>query len=166
MGFDISSTGNHKTPKGEYFRNNVWWWRPLAQYIIDHTNCVSDEDAERWGYNDGHEVSEEEAKAIAKQLKHLIRTGHTRKHEEEYEEKRQIAEDFNKKIEKKLNALEKSVKKKMGKDIAPRDYPEEDKKKWDSLYEKKNWGANYPFSVNHVTEFVEFAENSGGFRIC
>ena len=60
MGFDISSTGNHKTPKGEYFRNNVWWWRPLAQYIIDHTNCVSEEDAEKWGYNDGHEVSENE----------------------------------------------------------------------------------------------------------
>ena len=46
MGFDISSTGNHKTPKGEYFRNNVWWWRPLAQYIIDHTNCVNEDDVE------------------------------------------------------------------------------------------------------------------------
>ena len=88
MGFDISSTGNHKTPKGEYFRNNVWWWRPLAQYIIDHTNCVSEEDAEKWGYNDGHEVSEAEAKAIAKQLRHLIKTGHARKHENEYEKER------------------------------------------------------------------------------
>ena len=43
---------------------------------------------------------------------------------------------------------------------------EEDKKEWDSLYEKKLWEANYPFSVSHVEEFAEFAENSGGFQIC
>ena len=152
---------------GDYFRSNVWWWRPLADYIITYTNCVSEDDIERWGYNDGHEVSEEEAKAIAKQLTHLIKIGHTRKHAEDYERERKKQEDFNKRIEKKLKAFEKSVEKKMGKDnVAPRDYSEEDKKKWDSLYEKKSWGANYPFSVNHVTQFIEFAENSGGFKIC
>ena len=32
--------------------------------------------------------SEEEAKAIAKQLTHLIRIGHTKKHAEEYERER------------------------------------------------------------------------------
>jgi len=152
---------------GDYFRSNVWWWRPLADYIIQYTNCVSHEDVKHWGYNDGHEVSEEEAKAIAQQLKHLIKTGHTRKHAEDYERERKKAEDFNKRIEKKLNAFQKSVEKKMGKDnVAPNDYSEEDKKKWDNLYDKKKWGANYPFTVNHVTEFVEFAENSGGFKIC
>jgi Asp-tRNA(Asn)/Glu-tRNA(Gln) amidotransferase A subunit family amidase len=152
---------------GDYFRSNCWWWRPLADYIIQYTNCVSEEDAKHWGYNDGHVVSEEEAKAIAKQLKHLIKTGHTKKFAKDYEKSRKEAEDYNQKIEKQLEAFQKSVEKKMGKDnIAPNDYPEEDKKKWDSLYEKKSWMANYPFSVNHVTEFVEFAENSGGFRIC
>jgi len=73
---------------GDYFRSNVWWWRPLADYIIQYTNCVSHEDVKHWGYNDGHEVSEEEAKAIAQQLKHLIKTGHTRKHAEDYERER------------------------------------------------------------------------------
>ena len=152
---------------GDYFRSNVWWWRPLADYIITYTNCVCEDDVEKWGYNDGHKVSEEEAKAIAKQLTHLIKIGHTKKHAEEYERERKKQENFNKRIEKKLKAFEKSVEKKMGKDnVAPNDYSEEDKKKWDSLYEKKSWGANYPFSVNHVTQFIEFAENSGGFEIC
>ena len=54
----------------------------------------------------------------------------------------------------------------MGKDIAPNNYSEEDKKKWDSIYEKKSWSANYPFSIKNVLEFIEFAEDSGGFRIC
>ncbi len=45
------------------------------------------------------------------------------------------------------------------------EYTEEDKKKWDDLYEKKIWGANYPFSVNNVAEFAEFCEDSRGFKI-
>ena len=55
----------------------------------------------------------------------------------------------------------------MGRDkVAPINYSEEDKKKWDDLHEKKLWGANYPFSVDNVVEFIEFAEDSRGFRIC
>ena len=107
------------------------------------------------------EVSEEEAKAIAKQLRHLIKTGHAKKHENEYEKERKKAEAFNNTIEKQLNALQEKI----GKDIAPNDYSKEDKKKWDDLYEKKIWGANYPFSVNNVAEFAEFCEDSRGFRI-
>ena len=155
------STGNHKTKKGEYYRNNVWWWRPLAQYIIEHTNCVSEKDAERWAYNDGHEVTEQEAKAIAKQLKHLIKKGHTQKHYEEYEKERKKAETYNEKVQKQLKAFEERV----GKDKAPNDYSKEDKKKWDSIWEKKSWTANYPFSVENVKEFAEFCEDSGGFTI-
>ena len=161
MGFDLMSTGNHKTKKGEYYRNNVWWWRPLAEYIIDHTSCVSEKDAERWVYNDGHEVSEEEAKAIAKQLKHLIKKGHAKKHYEEYEKERKKAENFNKKVQKELEAFEKKV----GKDKAPNDYSKEDKKNWDSIWAKRLWSANYPFSVENVKEFAEFCEDSGGFTI-
>ena len=146
---------------GDYFRSNVWWWRPLANYIITYTNCVCEDDVEKWGYNDGHKVSEEEAKAIAKQLRHLIKTGHARKHENEYEKERKKAEAFNNTIEKQLNALQEKI----GKDIAPNDYSKEDKKKWDDLYEKKIWGANYPFSVNNVAEFAEFCEDSRGFKI-
>lgn len=31
MGMDVFGS-NATTEKGEYFRNNVWWWRPLWQY--------------------------------------------------------------------------------------------------------------------------------------
>ena len=40
MGFDLYSTGKHKTPKGEYFRNNVWWWRRLADFVCTHTGVT------------------------------------------------------------------------------------------------------------------------------
>ena len=161
MGFDLMSTGDHKTSKGEYFRNNVWWWRPLAQYVIEHTNCVAEKDAERWAYNDNHHVYADEAKAIAKQLKHLIATGHVKKYAEKFERGRKKMERENAKVQKELDAFQKKV----GKDIAPNDYSKEDKKKWDSIYEKKVWGSHYPFSLKNVKEFAEFCEDSRGFTI-
>tara|TARA_Y100000592_G_scaffold94019_1_gene158161 strand:- start:2352 stop:2948 length:597 start_codon:yes stop_codon:yes gene_type:complete len=152
---------------GDYFRSSVWSWRPLANYIIKYTNCVDEDDVARWNNNDGHKVSKEEAKEIANQLKYLIETKHTKEYADDYEKARKLAEGYNKRVDKQLDALQRSVEKKMGKDnVAPNDYPKEDKKEWDSLYEKKLWEANYPFSVSHVEEFAEFAENSGGFEIC
>tara|TARA_R100001440_G_scaffold24386_1_gene39773 strand:+ start:1312 stop:1908 length:597 start_codon:yes stop_codon:yes gene_type:complete len=152
---------------GDYFRSSVWSWRPLANYVIKYTNCVDEDDVARWNNNDGHKVSKEEAKEIANQLKYLIETKHTKEYADDYEKARKLAEGYNKRVDKQLDALQRSVEKKMGKDnVAPNDYPKEDKKEWDSLYEKKLWEANYPFSVSHVEEFAEFAENSGGFEIC
>ena len=152
---------------GDYFRSSVWSWRPLANYVIKYTNCVDEDDVARWNNNDGHKVSKEEAKEIANQLKYLIETKHTKEYADDYEKARKLAEGYNKRVDKQLDALQRSVEKKMGKDnVAPNDYSEEDKKEWDSLYEKKLWEANYPFSVSHVEEFAEFAENSGGFEIC
>jgi hypothetical protein len=29
---------------GDYFRNNVWWWRPLASYVIKFTGCIDESD--------------------------------------------------------------------------------------------------------------------------
>ena len=153
--------------KGYYFRNNVWWWGPLAQYFLEHTKVITDpKKIEGFGYNDGVEIDEEEAVQIAKQLKHLIKTGHTKKYEEEYMVVYKKAELHNKKVQKELESFQKAMDKKHGKDIAPINYPKEDKEKWDAIYSKKDWNGGYPFSEKNVKEFAEFAEQSGGFQIC
>jgi len=36
---------------------------------------------------------------------------------------------------------------------------------WDNIYSQRQPVENYPFSKKNVEEFIEFAENSGGFRI-
>jgi hypothetical protein len=160
MGFDLFGR-NQKSPKGEYFRSNVWWWRPLAEYVYNHTNCVDEKDVQAWAHNDGHEVSEAEAKAIAKQLQHLISTGHTKRYAEQYEAERKALEKHNEKIKKRLKKLEDKFP-----NLAPNEYHPIYKKKWDEIYDQKKWGAHYPFSVNHVVEFAEFCKESGGFKIC
>jgi hypothetical protein len=152
---------------GDYFRSNVWWWRPLASYVINYTGCVDENDAEMWSTNDGHEVDHETAQQIHNQLQVLIESGHTQKFQDDYEKERKIAEEHNDKVEKELKKFCDSVEKKLGKtNLAPNDFPKADKEKWDEIWNKRKWSASYPFSVEHVKEFAEFCRFSGGFKIC
>ena len=152
---------------GDYFRNNVWWWRPLASYVIKFTGCIDESDHEYWGENGGHEVDDETAKQIHNQLMVLIESGHTKKFEDDYEKERLKAEKHNDKVEKELKKFCNSVEKKLGKtNLAPNDFPKADKEKWDKIWNKRKWNASYPFSVENVREFAEFCRFSGGFKIC
>jgi len=151
---------------GVYFRNNVWWWRPLAEYVLKHTKVIPEHEQESWQYNDCTEVSKKKAEMIAQQLDHLIKIGHTKQFKKENEKIRKKIEKHNEKVEKELETFSQSVKKKMKNDnLAPKDFPEEDHKKWEEIYNKRNSSGSYPFSEENVKEFSEFCKNSGGFTI-
>jgi uncharacterized protein YdbL (DUF1318 family) len=156
--------------KGVYFRNNVWWWRRLADYILEHTKCVDEKDFDRWQENGGHEVDAETAEQIANQLEHLIKSGHAEQYKQEIEKERQEAKEHNEKVEKMLSELRLEVAKIVGEDkvetLAPRDYPKPLNEKWWEITNQKDYRDNYPFEIDNVKEFIEFARNSGGFRIC
>jgi len=167
MGFDLYSLGNHKNKNGEYFRNNVWWWRRLADFVCEETGCVEDKDKKSWQHNDGHEVGEEQAKQIASQLKALIKNGKVseviRKTEEEIRE----AEENNKFVEKCHEMLKQKVEKETGKTgLAPADYPQADHDTWSWIQSKYSYGSSYPFTMENVEEFIKFCEDSRGFKIC
>jgi ElaB/YqjD/DUF883 family membrane-anchored ribosome-binding protein len=151
---------------GVYFRNNVWWWRPLAEYVLKHTKVIPEHEQESWQYNDCTEVSKQNAEMIAQQLDYLIKSGHTKQFEKEYEKIRKKIEKHNEKVEKELETFSQSVKKKMRNDnLAPKDFPKEDYKKWEKIYNKRNSSGSYPFSEENVKEFSEFCKNCGGFTI-
>ena len=167
MGFDLYSTGNHKTENGEYFRNNVWWWRRLADFVCEHTGVVEEKDKASWQHNDGHEVSEQEAMQIAKQLKALIKDGTVSKAIREVEEEEKKAEKNNKQVDLCQALLREKVEKETGKtNLAPADYPNEHRETWQWLQSKHDWGSSYPFTMEQVESFIEFCEQSNGFRIC
>jgi len=63
MGFDIHGI-NPDNETGSYFRNNVWWWRPLADFVLDFVDIPEDE-KKFWHSNDGQEVTETTAHKIA-----------------------------------------------------------------------------------------------------
>jgi hypothetical protein len=155
--------------KGVYFRNNVWWWRRLADYIMEHTKCVDEADFDKWQENGGHEVDEETANQISNQLEHLIKTGHAEKYAEEVKAEMKKAKEHNSKVEKMLSELRLEIAKATGKDVEnlpPAEYPEPYNKKWWDIVNQKDYRDSYPFNIDNVKEFIEFARNSGGFRIC
>ena len=62
-----------KAVPGHYFRNNVWWWRPLWQCIGSACDDILSEDDITGGYyNDGYKISKEQAVGIAERMKSLI----------------------------------------------------------------------------------------------
>ena len=167
MGFDLYSLGHHKSSKGEYFRNNVWWWRRLADFVCEHTGCVEEKDKGEWQMNSGHRVSGDLAKQIANQLRTLIKNGTVDKAIKEVEEETKKAETNNKQVQKLHEMLRSKVEQEVGnKNLAPADYPEEDHKTWDWIQSKYNYGSSYPFTKENVEEFIEFCEESNGFTIC
>lgn len=53
--------------KRAYFRNNYWWWRPLARYIkAVHPDLYAK--CEYWESNDGDGLNAEDAKELGRRL--------------------------------------------------------------------------------------------------
>jgi hypothetical protein len=150
---------------GTYFRNNVWWWRPLAEYVIEHTKVINQDKItlEGWSSNSGFEVDDELATQIANQLDALVKSGHTKKYQLTYMLRFKIAEKFNKGVQKEIDKLNNLPR---NKDKAPADYNKKDSAEWNRLYATQDRQASYPFSEKNVKEFSIFCRASGGFNIC
>ena len=71
---------------GVYFRNNCWWWRPLWDYVCVHCKSLTQEDHHSGHYNDGHEISEEQATLIGLALKAQLKEGVVKEYKKDYEE--------------------------------------------------------------------------------
>jgi hypothetical protein len=64
MGMDVIGK-NPTSEKGAYFRNNVWWWRPLAEYCLTHDVANS---CHYWHSNDGDGLDEDGAMELARKI--------------------------------------------------------------------------------------------------
>jgi len=167
MGFDLYSLGNHKNENGEYFRNNNWWWRRLADFVCEHTGVVEEKNKPEWQSNGGHEIDEEQALQIAKQLKALIKDGTVSKVIQEVEKEEKEAEKNNKFVDICHEMLREKVERETNKtNLAPADYPTKDNHTWAWIQSKYDYGSSYPFTMENVERFIKFCEDSRGFKIC
>lgn len=159
MGMDVIGKAP-RSEKGEYFRNNVWWWRPLWEYCEEvYPKCqeVSGH------YNDGDGLEAPEAEELSKVLMIEIEQGRTKAYEQE-------REAF-------LNAIPDEpcdFCDGMGIVMVKPEWPDyvEGEVKFrdpcnacDGKKTKRPWVTNYPFSEENVKEFAEFLKDSGGFQI-
>lgn len=148
-------TWQHNT-EGAYFRNNVWWWTPLWNFIC----CVCDdiltkEDIENGMYNDGHQIDETKAKEIAARIKKIDKDledhqiGHERFISNIPDEECDICAGTGKRLS------------------APRvGAGKMHCNGCDGNGKRRPFESRYPFTANNVREFGKFCNRSGGFKIC
>ena len=78
MGMDVFGK-NPKSKEGEYFRNNVWWWRPLAIYCYEVAPDIAAR-CKYWGSNDGDGLGKEDSIRLAELLQAEIDSGRCRQY--------------------------------------------------------------------------------------
>ena len=78
---------------GVYFRNNVWYWRPLWDYVCQHVDSLTEEDRMDGHSNSGHQISEEKAITIAGVLYALLEDGTVKEAEKVHNKAETAMED-------------------------------------------------------------------------
>lgn len=154
--------GNKPTTEaGKYFRNNVWAWRPLANYVCEVAPEITSK-CKYWQSNDGDGLNRHDARLLAAALEKELKEGRTGAYQARY--KSEIAQM----PKEPCNIC-------AGTGIRP-PVPRTGAGDPDNGGFKCNacdgegytapWAASYPFSVENVEEFVEFLKGCGGFKIC
>ena len=82
MGMDVIGK-NPTTETGEYFRNNVWAWRPLWDYCCEVGSDLFS-DPTNGHFNDGYGLDGQGAEILATRLRGEIAAGNTAQYEREY----------------------------------------------------------------------------------
>ena len=164
-----------KNKNGEYFRNNIWYWRPLWDYCCDVAGDVIDDDLATYGHtNDGQGLDADGAVRLAERLLQEVESGNTA--------------EFKKNYDAELAALP----------LLPCQYCEETGIRTDAVGvsggmltrelseeiaillgrthgtcngcngsgKRESFATSYPFEVENVVEFANFCKDSGGFEIC
>jgi hypothetical protein len=78
MGMDVIGK-NPQNKTGKYFRNNAWWWRPLAAYACEVAPEITAK-CKYWYYNDRDGLSGEDSILLANLLQKEIDNGRTERY--------------------------------------------------------------------------------------
>ena len=152
MGFDLDGV-KPTNDLGVYFRNNIWWWRPLWSYVCANTlNILTQKDRDMGSCNDGHRISKAKAEKIAKRLTELCNDGSVARYEKEYMDTLRAIPD------EKCDLCKGTGKRN---DLISKD-------KCNKCYGKgkiRPFETWYSFSKANVLSFAGFCQFSGGFRI-
>jgi hypothetical protein len=152
MGFDLNGL-KPKNKKGEDFRNNVWWWRRLWDFVYQRNLDILTEDEYKSGhYNDGLKIDQKRAEIIAGRLHVLIDNGEAKMHEVDYKMKQDSLED--EECDLCHGTGFRNDKFVVGKC-----------NKCHGKGKVRPFSTWYDFDEENVLSFAEFAENSGGFEI-
>lgn len=151
MGMDVCGVDNPDA----YFRNNVWWWRPLADYCCDIAPDVTSH-CHYWQSNDGDGLNAGDAIALADRLEVELVAGRT----EAYAAIRQA--ELDRIPDEPCTICGGTGLRAAPPTVGPGDEPCNG---CDSKGKRRPFDTYYPFSADNVRKFVEFLRVCGGFEI-
>lgn len=174
MGMDVYGS-DPTTEHGVYFRNNVWWWRPLWNYVITvGSEVISEELAESGHYNDGARLNADQAKRLGEILFIELWEGRTLTYQAEYNEYLSQLERQPCDLCLQTGIRTDKLGVEMGqptKELSPEVQILTGRTHgWcngcNGVGTVEHFAAHYPFSVENVANFAQFCIESGGFKIC
>jgi hypothetical protein len=178
MGMDVYGI-KPTSEAGAYYRANVWWWHPLADYIIEVAPHLSAK-CRYWHSNDGSGLGGRDSKALAEVLQTQIDGGHTQQYEARHEAARKatprktchccggtgVRTDA---IGVKMGQPEKIITAADLSNTGLEVHPRLGQKGWcngcSGVGTQEGDDSHYPFAVENVQEFVNFLRDCGGFQI-
>ena len=177
MGMDVFGK-NPTSKEGEHFPNNVWWWRPLADYCIEVAPDLTAQ-CKHWHTNDGDGLDGQNSLFLADALQREIDSGRCKR----WGEVRQS--ELERLPNEPCKFCEATGVRKPLPEIVPGDE--------DELFPRykgeielgagdpanggvkcpscngegyvRPWRSHYPFAVENVQDFITFLRGCGGFEI-
>lgn len=171
MGMDVYGK-KPKTEEGQYFRSNVWYWRPLWIYC----EFIAPQLTQKVEYaqsNDGDGLGSVDARKLGFLLKKSIENGTAQKYIDDYYQFVESAPDEDcyciSSSSLVANVLQLSYVYD-GEIPFPKDSPSEpvpnpECHTCNGSGKKKTHFADYHMDINHVSSFANFLMNCGGFQI-
>ncbi len=171
MGMDVYGR-NPTAEVGTYFRNNVWWWRPLANLCqaMAPEICKA---CKHWQSNEGDGLDAAAAMALGEVLERRIRDGTVARYVLQREQYLERLPDETCELCHGTGIRGDAIGVAHGQTeqfiTEPADHPRLGQKGWcngcDGRGTVRPFATNYPCSVENVAEFAAFCKASGGFEI-
>lgn len=159
MGMDVYGK-KPVSETGKYFRNNVWWWRPLADYCCEVAPKIT-ANCKYWQSNDGDGLNAQDSASLADLLQIEIETGATLIYEKRYistQEATPNEECF----------ICEATGTRNPPPIGGAGNPKTNGIRCNGCEGTgfvRPYSTQYPFSVENVERFVAFLRDCGGFEI-
>jgi hypothetical protein len=172
MGMDVIGN-NPKSETGSYFRNNVWWWRPLAQFVQEAYPEIA-EQCQYWDSNDGDGLDEEYSLILAKRIREDLANGTVEQWETDYNKWRSELPRTECELCNSTGIRTDEIGVEMG--MPTRELSTEISilvgrthgycNGCGGVGTQENWLSHYPVAMDNVRQFADFLEDCGGFSIC
>jgi hypothetical protein len=159
MGMDVYGT-NPTTEEGKYFCNNVWFWRPLADYVNQVAPGIAGK-CQYWQSNDGDGLGFADALELAAILQAEIDSGRCEQHARIYTSAQEAMSNVA------CDICDGTGTRKPIPECGAGDLASGIRcNACAGEGHVRSWLAQYPFDVENVREFVAFLRGCGGFAIC